>query len=66
MIQKLWNREKSVETEVALYRYGSAYHTGLSARVCAQQTPSVFKIKRKHHCGECIRYCSSHSWQMTD
>jgi hypothetical protein len=63
---KHWERRrKDNETEFALYDYGFAYLTGLSNRICAWQTPPVFKIKRKHPPGEFISDCSSHTGQIT-
>ena len=38
-------RSKGIETEFTVYCYGSAYHTGLSNRISARQTPPVFKAQ---------------------
>lgn len=62
-----WEKgRKDNETEFALYRYGIAYLTGLSDRICARQTTPVFKFKRKHPSGKFISYCSSPARHMTE
>lgn len=53
-------RSKDNETEFALYRYGAAYLTGLSDRICVWQATPGFKIRKKHPPGEYFGYWFSH------
>jgi hypothetical protein len=64
---KNWEKQRKYnETEFALYHYGCANLTGLSDRICTQQTTLVCKIKRKRPCAEFIRCGSSLTGQMTN
>jgi hypothetical protein len=66
VVIRWYYERKDNETEFALYRYGFAYLTGLSDRICARQTTPVFKFKRKHPSGKFISYCSSPARHMTE
>jgi hypothetical protein len=64
---KQWEKRRKVnETKFDFYRYGVAHLTGLSDRVCAQQTTPVFKIKSKDPGAESTSYSSSRTAQITD
>jgi len=43
---------KGIETELPLYGYGFAHLAGLSNSICARQTTSICKTKRRHSPGK--------------
>lgn len=66
MIKNFGNQEKCLETELTFYRYGLAYFTGLSNRICRQQAAPVFKTKRRYQTGEFISDRFRQTGQMTN
>jgi hypothetical protein len=50
----MFTERKDNETEFALYRYGFAYHTGLSVCIPVRRSTPVLKIKRDYYSGGLI------------